>query len=245
MLYYLFDYLDQHFDLAGAGLFKYISFRAGASIVMSLLIAMIFGKRFIRLLQRQQVGESIRDLGLEGQLEKAGTPTMGGVIIISCILIPTLLFAKLDNIYVILLIVSTVWMGLIGFLDDYLKVLKKNKEGLQGKFKIVGQVGLGLIVGLTLYFHQDVTVREYHNHREANMVTEETVHEFNDATSHHDDVQSTVTTIPFLKDNEFDYKNVLSFLSVDLTWLVYVLVVIFIVTAVSNGANITLSLIHI
>ena len=239
MLYYLFDYLDQHFDLAGAGLFKYISFRAGASIVLSLLIAMIFGKRFIRLLQRQQVGESIRDLGLEGQLEKAGTPTMGGVIIISCILIPTLLFAKLDNIYVILLIVSTVWMGLIGFIDDYLKVLKKNKEGLQGKFKIVGQVGLGLIVGLTLYFHQDVKVREYQHTYDSTVVSNETVHEFNDATSSYTDVHSTVTTIPFLKDNEFDYSSVLSFLDVDLTWLVYVIVVIFIVTAVSNGANIT------
>lgn len=239
MLYYLFDYLDQHFDLAGAGLFKYISFRAGASIVMSLLIAMIFGKRFIRLLQRQQVGESIRDLGLEGQLEKAGTPTMGGVIIISCILIPTLLFAKLDNIYVILLVASTVWMGLIGFLDDYLKVLKKNKEGLQGKFKIVGQVGLGLIVGLTLFFHQDVQVREYQHQDGVSAVSGETVHEFNDATSDYTDVHSNVTTIPFLKDNEFDYNNVLSFLDVDLTWLVYVVIVIFIVTAVSNGANIT------
>lgn len=248
MLYYLFDYLDQQFDLAGAGVFKYISFRAGAAIVISLLIAMIFGKRFIRLLQNQQVGESIRDLGLEGQMEKKGTPTMGGIIIISCILIPTLLFAKLNNIYVILLIISTVWMGLIGFLDDYIKVFKKNKEGLQGKFKIVGQVGLGLIVGLVLYNHDDVVVRQYHAYEAGakgsvvDMVSEgkqEPISEYINATAEYKDVKSTLTSVPFMKNNEFNYNKVLGFLDVDLTGLVYVLVVIFIVTAVSNGANIT------
>lgn len=249
MLYYLFDYFDQQFDLVGAGLFKYISFRSGAAIVLSLLIAVVFGKTFIRLLQRQQVGESIRDLGLEGQLEKTGTPTMGGVIIITCILIPTLLFARLDNVYVILLIISTVWMGLIGFLDDYIKVFRKNKEGLAGKFKVVGQIGLGIIVGTTLYFNEHVVVREYSEYDsgareslidqvsrgdQANQITE-----FVKGTSKYADVKSAVTTIPFMKNNEFDYGTILNFLGFDLTWLVYILVVIFIVTAVSNGANIT------
>lgn len=249
MLYYLFDYFEQQFDLVGAGLFKYISFRSGAAIVLSLLIAVMFGKTFIRLLQRQQVGESIRDLGLEGQLEKTGTPTMGGVIIITCILIPTLLFARLDNVYVILLIISTVWMGLIGFLDDYIKVFRKNKEGLAGKFKVVGQIGLGIIVGTTLYFNEHVVVREYNEYDsgareslidqvsrgdQANQITE-----FVKGTSKYADVKSAVTTIPFMKNNEFDYGTILNFLGFDLTWLVYILVVIFIVTAVSNGANIT------
>lgn len=246
MFYYLFDYLDQHFDLAGAGVFRYISFRSGASIVLSLLIAMVFGKRFIRLLQKQQVGETVRDLGLEGQMEKAGTPTMGGVIIILCILIPTLLFAKLQNVYVVLLIISTLWMGLIGFLDDYIKVFRKNKEGLAGRFKIIGQVGLGLIVGLTLYFNDGVVVREYVDFKSNDAVelTEnqshrELIQEFNNSTDNFVDIKSTVTTVPFLKDNEFDYGSVFSFLGEDFTWVIYVLVVIFIVTAVSNGANIT------
>jgi len=161
MLYYLFEYLDRQFDLIGAGVFQYISFRAGAAIIISLLITIAFGKRLIAILQRKQVGESVRDLGLEGQLKKSGTPTMGGIIIIGAILVPTLLFAKLENIYIILLLVSTVWMGLIGFLDDYIKIFRKNKEGLRGRFKIFGQIGLGLIVGLTLYFHDDVVIREF------------------------------------------------------------------------------------
>ena len=161
MLFHLFDYLDRTLQSPGAGVFQYISFRAVLAVVMSLVIAMVFGKRFIRRLQRMQVGESIRDLGLEGQLEKAGTPTMGGVIIIACILIPVLLFARVYNVYVMLMVISTIWMGAIGFLDDYIKVFKKNKEGLAGRFKVIGQIGLGLIVGLTLYFNQHVTVREY------------------------------------------------------------------------------------
>ena len=249
MLYYLFDYLDRQFDLVGAGLFQYISFRSGAAIILSLLIAVIFGKKFIRMLQRQQVGESIRDLGLEGQLEKTGTPTMGGVIIITCILIPTLLFARLDNVYVILLIISTVWMGLIGFLDDYIKVFRKNKEGLAGKFKIVGQIGLGIIVGTTLYFNEHVVVRDYHEYESGSRESlvdqvsrgdqADQITHFVSRTSKYSDVKSVVTTIPFLKNNEFDYGTILNFLPVDLTWLVYILVVIFIVTAVSNGANIT------
>ncbi len=249
MLYYLFDYLDQQFDLVGAGLFQYISFRSGAAVILSLLIAVIFGKKFIRMLQRQQVGESIRDLGLEGQLEKMGTPTMGGVIIITCILIPTLLFARLDNVYVILLIISTVWMGLIGFLDDYIKVFRKNKEGLAGRFKIVGQIGLGIIVGTTLYFNEHVVVRDYHEYESGSRESlvdqvsrgdqADQITHFVNKTSKYSDVKSMVTTIPFLKNNEFDYGTILSFLDVDLTWLVYILVVIFIVTAVSNGANIT------
>lgn len=249
MLYYLFDYLDRQFDLAGAGLFQYISFRSGSAIILSLLIAMIFGKKFIRLLQRQQVGESIRDLGLEGQLEKTGTPTMGGVIIITCILIPTLLFAKLDNVYVILLIISTVWMGLIGFLDDYIKIFKKNKEGLAGRFKIIGQVGLGIIVGTTLYCNEHVVVRNYYESgsevkeslvdQVSNGGQQEHITHFVKRTSNYTDVKSAVTTIPFLKNNEFDYGTILNFPGFDLTWLVYILIVIFIVTAVSNGANIT------
>ncbi len=249
MLYYLFDYLDRQFDLAGAGLFQYISFRSGAAVILSLLIAVIFGKKFIRMLQRQQVGESIRDLGLEGQLEKTGTPTMGGVIIITCILIPTLLFARLDNVYVILLIISTVWMGLIGFLDDYIKVFRKNKEGLAGRFKIVGQIGLGIIVGTTLYFNEHVVVRDYHEYESGSRESlvdqvsrgdqADQITQFVNKTSKYTDVKSMVTTIPFLKNNEFDYGTILSFLDMDFTWLVYILVVIFIVTAVSNGANIT------
>lgn len=250
MLYYLFTYLDEHFDLAGAGVFKYISFRSGMAVIFSLFIAMIFGKMFIRLLQKQQVGESIRDLGLEGQIEKKGTPTMGGVIIIGCILLPTLLFARLDNIYIILLIVSTLWMGLIGFLDDYIKVFKKNKEGLAGKFKVVGQIGLGLIVGLTLYFNDNVRIRDYNpdttQSHQAQQADERSIFantsqddESEEVKKNYKDVKSSVTTIPFMKNNEFNYAIVSKWIGFDITWLVYVLVVIFIVTAVSNGANIT------
>ncbi len=242
MLYYLFDYLDKQFDLMGAGVFKYISFRAGMAAFFSLLITITFGKTLINFLRRKQVGEDIRDLGLEGQLQKKGTPTMGGLIIIAAILIPTLLFARLDNIYVILLIVATVWLGVIGFLDDYIKVFKKDKEGLAGRFKIVGQVGLGLIVGLTLYFHDEVVVREVQPDSLASIsaltFTQEEEQE-PETLLRYKDVKSTSTTIPFLKNNEFDYKNLLPFLPADYTWITYTLVVIVVVTAVSNGANIT------
>lgn len=231
MLYPLFDFLEKHYNLAGAGLFQYISFRAGMAIVLSLLISITFGKYLIELLRKKQVGESIRDLGLEGQLEKKGTPTMGGIIIIMAIVLPTLLFARLDNVYVILLLVSTLWMGAIGFLDDYIKVFKKNKEGLRGHFKIVGQIGLGLIVGLTLYFNDNVVVREF----EKPQVTQQEITE--EAPVYHD-VKSTKTTIPFLKNNEADY-NFLNPFDNQYTWIFYVVIAIFIITAVSNGANIT------
>ena len=231
MLYYLFDFLDKQFDLIGAGLFQFISFRAGVAVVISLLITVAFGKKFIGILQKFQMGESIRDLGLEGQMEKKGTPTMGGIIIISAILIPVLLVSKLDNIYVILLLVTTVWMGLIGFLDDYLKVKKNNKEGLSGKLKIVGQIGIGLIVGITMVTHDDIVVREFD---QTEVVANQT-----EKYKQYEDIQSSITTIPFVKDNEFDYKWLLPSFLEDYTNILYVIVVIFIVTAVSNGANIT------
>lgn len=232
MLYYLFEYLDQQFNLAGAGVFQYISFRAGVGIVLSLLITIFFGKHFIKMLQKQQMGETIRDLGLQGQLEKKGTPTMGGIIIISAIVIPTLLVAKLDNIYVILLLVTTIWMGMIGFLDDYLKIKKKNKEGLSGKFKIIGQVIIGLIVGVTMVTNDDILVRDFNKSGPTIETTVVDTQEF-------EDVKSTITTIPFVKNNEFHYKWLLPEFLEDYTNVLYVLVVIFIVTAVSNGANIT------
>lgn len=231
MLYYLFDYLDKNFDLIGAGVFKYISFRAGMAAFISLLITITFGEKLISYLKKKQVGEEIRELGLEGQTAKRGTPTMGGLIIIAAILIPTILFAQLDNVYVILLIITTVWMGLIGFLDDYIKVFKKNKEGLAGRFKIVGQVGLGLIVGLTLYFNDQVVVREPITNQ---MVSVNTV-----VQAQYEDVKSTKTTVPLFKNNELDYSKLLPFLSNEYTWILYVLVVILIVTAVSNSANLT------
>lgn len=252
MLYYLFTYLDEKFDFVGAGVFQYITFRSGMAVIVSLIIAMLFGRKYIQFLQRKQVGESVRDLGLEGQKEKQGTPTMGGLIIITCILIPTLLFCKLDNIYVILLIITTLWTGAIGFLDDYIKVFRKNKKGLSGKFKVVGQVGLGLIVGLTLYFHNQVVVRQYdgdtYSLAETNSFwtsAEDVNHlvqlgsNLNNRYEHFEDVKSNVTTIPFFKNNELDYANILPFLGRNYTWIIYVLVVIVVVTAVSNGANIT------
>ena len=232
MLYYLFTYIHEVFDLPGAGVFQYISFRAAMAVIVSLLISMIFGKSIIRFLANKQVGESIRDLGLEGQIEKKGTPTMGGVIILSAILIPTLLFAKLDNIYVILMLITTLWMGFIGFLDDYIKVFKKEKEGLAGKFKILGQVSLGLIVGSILYFHPDVVIRE-----QVEVVNESSQIEYLQ-----ENVKSTMTTIPFVKNNEFDYSDLLSWAgekAQDWAWLIFIPMVIFIVTAVSNGANLT------
>ncbi|MBC5775009.1 phospho-N-acetylmuramoyl-pentapeptide-transferase [Pontibacter sp. KCTC 32443] len=234
MLYYLFTYLDREYDLFGAGVFQYISFRAGMAVLVSLLIAMIFGGKLIRVLQRKQVGESIRDLGLEGQMEKKGTPTMGGLIILLAILVPTLLFARLDNIYIILMLVSTVWLGIIGFLDDYIKVFRKNKEGLAGRFKILGQIGLGLIVGLTLYFNDDVVVRQY-------IFSDGGTSAVN-ASKKYMDVHSMITTIPFRKNNELDYCNLFSFagpLFQGWSCYLYIPFVILVITAVSNGANIT------
>ncbi len=234
MFYYLFDFLEKNYDLAGAGLFKYISFRAFLAIILSLVIGAVFGKRLINMLRALQVGESIRNLGLEGQMQKQGTPTMGGIIIIASIIIPTLLFAKVLNIYIILMLVTTLWLGLIGFLDDYIKVFKKNKEGLAGKFKIAGQVALGLFVGLMLYFDNDVVVREY-------ALGDSGIYTTSKVSEDYVDVHSSITTIPFLKDNEFDYCDLLDWIGLcpDYTWAIYTLVVIFIITAVSNGANIT------
>ncbi len=233
MLYYLFDYIEKHFNLPGTGVFKYISFRAGAAAVLSLIITITFGQNLITYLRKKQIGEAIRDLGLEGQMQKKGTPTMGGIIIIAGILIPTLLFAKIDNVYVILLVTTTIWLGLIGFLDDYIKVFKKNKEGLAGRFKIVGQVGIGLIVGLTLSFNDNVTVRE----PAVETAREEVVTVQQEAS--YKTVKSTKTTVPFIKNNEFDYHSITPFLDRNYTWIMYTLVVILVITAVSNGANLT------
>ena len=235
MLYYLFDYIEKTFSLPGAGVFQYISFRAGMAAILSLIITITFGKNLISFLRRKQVGEDIRDLGLEGQLQKKGTPTMGGLIIIAAILVPTLLLAKIDNVYVVLLVTATVWLGMIGFLDDYIKVFRKNKEGLAGRFKIVGQVGLGLIVGLTLSFNDNVVVREVSPAATASLE----VLQRDPEAIEYKDVKSTKTTVPFLKNNELDYGKILPFLDRNYTWIVYTLVVILVVTAISNGANIT------
>jgi len=242
MFYYLFSFLDRQFDFPGAGVFQYISFRAAMALIVSLLISMVFGKRIINLLHRKQVGETVRDLGLQGQLEKKGTPTMGGLIILSAIVIPTLLFAKLHNVYIILMLVSTVWLGAIGFLDDYIKVFKKNKAGLAGKFKVLGQIGIGLIVGVTLYFNDGVVVKE-------KLYSSKTVEVLNGTeqisqlpTYSQEETKSMKTTIPFVKNNEFDYSSLLSFLGdgyAKWAWLIFIPFVIIIVTAVSNGANIT------
>lgn len=230
MLYYLFQFLDDRYNFPGAGVFQYISFRALGAVVTSLLIAAIFGRRIIDTLRNLQIGESIRDLGLEGQMQKRGTPTMGGFIILASLLIPALLFTKLSNVYVVLALVSTVWTGLIGFLDDYIKVFRKNKEGLQGKFKVVGQVGLGLIVGLTLSFNDYVKIRKYAPRR---LTT-------SDVSDVYTDIKSTLTTVPFVKNIDFDYSSLLFGLLPDnYTWIVYTIVCIFIITAVSNGANLT------
>jgi phospho-N-acetylmuramoyl-pentapeptide-transferase len=239
MLYYLFEYLDK-IDVPGAGVFQYISFRAGMAAFLSLLITIIFGKNLINYLRKKQVGEDIRDLGLEGQMSKKGTPTMGGLIIIAAILVPTLLFSKLDNVYIILLLITTIWLGLIGFLDDYIKVFKKDKKGLAGRFKIVGQVGLGLIVGLTLYFSEQVVVREVSPRQITTIQANETqgTEEAN-ASIAYKDVKSMKTTVPFFKNNELDYNNIFPFISDSYTWVIYTLVVVLIITAVSNGANIT------
>lgn len=237
MLYYLFDYIEKQFNLPGAGLFQYISFRAGAAAVLSLLITIMFGERLINFLRKKQVGEDIRDLGLEGQMQKKGTPTMGGLIIIAAILIPTLLFAKIDNVYVMLLIATTVWLGFIGFVDDYIKVFKKNKEGLAGRFKIVGQVGIGLIVGLTLCFNDNVVIKEP-KPSSVNTVNIDFSEESEVKTDYRE-VKSTKTTVPFFKNNELDYSKILPFIDKNYTWIIYTLVVILIITSVSNGVNIT------
>lgn len=238
MLYYLFEYLNE-LDVPGAGVFQYISFRAGMAAFLSLLITITFGKNLINYLRRKQVGEDIRDLGLEGQMQKKGTPTMGGLIIIAAILIPTLLLAKIDNVYVILLIITTVWLGLIGFLDDYIKVFKKDKKGLAGKFKVVGQVGLGLIVGLTLYFSEEVVIREPATEAEISAIQANEILGEEGENVVYKDVKSMRTTIPLTKNNELDYNDIIPALPDAYTWIVYTLVVIIVITAVSNGANIT------
>ena len=243
MLYYLFNYLET-LNFPGAGLFQYISFRAAIAVITSLVISLIFGKKIIYFLQRQQIGETIRDLGLEGQMQKKGTPTMGGIIILAAIIIPVVLFGDLTNTYVLLMLATAVWLGLIGFLDDYIKVFKKDKAGLSGKFKIVGQVGLGIIIGSTLYFANDVVIRENVMDAEGNAkqewVTKNNCDILANVTT---DVKSTKTTIPFVKNNEFDYEDLIWFLEPETrknwVWLVFIIVAIVIVTAVSNGANMT------
>lgn len=234
MLYYIFKYLDEAYNLPGAGLFQYITFRSGMAVILSLLISTIYGKRIIGYLRNKQVGETVRELGLDGQVQKAGTPTMGGLIIILATLVPVLLLAKLDNIYIILLLITTVWMGSIGFLDDYIKIFKKDKDGLKGRFKVIGQVGLGIIVGATLYFHPGVTIKE------DVVLKKQGIETVIKSTS--PEVKSMETTIPFLKNNTFDYAEVLSFMGEDYqkwAWLIFIPIVIFIITAVSNGANLT------
>ncbi len=243
MLYNLFDYLQGSIDFPGFGLFKYISFRAISAVILSMLIALFVGKRIIKRLALKQIGESIRDLGLEGQMQKKGTPTMGGIIILISLLIPAILLGDLTNIYVQLMILAAVWLGIIGFLDDYIKVFKKNKEGLQGKFKIFGQIGLGLIVGVSLYLSDQAVVRVPSNdtvkEAHAEVITQEG---FTDKVEYFKDEKNTKTTIPFVKDNEFDYawlSPVGGEAGQKIGWIIYVLIVIFIVTAVSNGTNLT------
>ncbi len=234
MLYYLFEFLEKQYQLPGAGLFQFLTFRAAMSVLLSLLIAMVYGKRIILFLQKKQIGESIRDLGLEGQKQKAGTPTMGGLIIIISTLLPVILFADVKNIYVILLIVTTIWMGIIGFIDDYIKTFKQDKQGLKGRFKVMGQIGLGLIVGLTLYFHPAVTIKE----KDSTTITEN----FKVESVFGDETKAVRTNVPFFKNNELDYADFISWIgdgAEDYAWLIFIPVVILIVTAVSNGANLT------
>ncbi|MFN8256831.1 MAG: phospho-N-acetylmuramoyl-pentapeptide-transferase [Bacteroidales bacterium] len=245
MFYYLFKYLDE-INFPGSGMFQYISFRSGLAIIISLILSLIYGKKIIRFLQKKQIGEVVRDLGLEGQYKKIGTPTMGGIIIIMSIIVPTLLFAKLDNIYVILMIITTIWLGLIGFIDDYIKVFKKNKEGLSARFKIIGQVGLGLIVGLTMFLSEDIMIIEkpkLHDTLQNRSTTildglNENPKDAKDETG----IKSTKTTIPFVKNHEFEYSDLVAFLGKYKeagAWVVFILLTIFIITAVSNGANLT------
>ncbi len=236
MLYYLFEYLDKTLNIPGTGVFQYITFRSGLAVLLSLMISTIYGKRVINFLRNQQVGETVRELGLEGQVQKAGTPTMGGLIIIFSTLIPVILLAKLNNIYIVLLVVTTLWMGTIGFVDDYIKIFKKDKQGLKGIFKVIGQVGLGLIVGAVLYFNPHVTVKKASDttinfHQTENVIRQADVEE-----------KSTKTTIPFVKNNEFDYAQLLAWTGDGYekwAWLIFIPIVIFIITAVSNGANLT------
>ena len=237
MLYYLFEYLDKTLNISGTGVFQYITFRSALAFMLSLLLSTIYGKRVVSFLRKQQIGETVRELGLAGQNEKAGTPTMGGLIIIFATLIPVILFAKLQNIYIVLLIVTTLWMGTIGFIDDYIKIFKKDKEGLKGIFKVFGQVGLGLIVGTVLYFNPNVTVRKDIAGSDVYRVTSENVIKQTPIYE-----KSTATTIPFFKNNEFDYAEVLAWTGEGYekwAWLIFIPVVIFIITAVSNGANLT------
>ncbi len=237
MLYYIFNYLENQYHLAGAGLFRYITFRSALAFVMALFISVFYGKRIINKLRKMQIGETVRDLGLEGQNQKSGTPTMGGIIIIISTLIPVLLLAQIDNVYILLLIVTTLWMGAIGFLDDYIKVFKKDKEGLKGRFKIVGQVGLGLIVGLVLYFNPNVTMKQKLPKNQVEQIVSKTP-----ASNYGKAQHALKTTIPFVKNNEFDYTSLISWIGKDAqkyAWIPFVLIVIFIITAVSNGANLT------
>lgn len=231
MLYHLFDYIDRMFNIPGTGVFQYTTFRSAMAALFSLTITITFGKSIIKWIQKKQIGETVRDLGLEGQQEKKGTPTMGGLMIIAGIVVPTLLFADIFNVYILLLLVTTIWLGGIGFLDDYIKVFKKDKEGLKGRFKIVGQVVIGIVVGVTLIYHQDVVIREFYDP----ISTEEGIVEI----PAYQDVNSTRTTIPFLKNNDLDYGVIFGFLGDNVTPFLYILLVIFIITAVSNGANIT------
>lgn len=239
MLYYLFEYLDK-IDFPGAGMFQYITTRSAMALITSLIVSMIIGKRIIYYLQKKQIGESIRDLNLEGQLQKKGTPTMGGIIIISSILIPVLLFAELTNIYIILMIITTIWLGIIGFIDDYIKVFKKNKAGLRGRTKLLGQIVLGLIIGITLWVNDDVVIREKID-SPSELVTQ-SIDNNGVQAAFSEDIKSTKTTIPFFKNHEFDYEYLVSFMgesSKKWSWVIFIIVVIFIITAVSNGANLT------
>jgi len=238
MLYYLFDFLEKKYQLPGAGLFQFITFRAGLAVIFSLMIATVYGKKIIKYLRKKQIGESVRDLGLQGQSEKAGTPTMGGIIIILATVVPVLLFAKLENIYVILLLITTLWMGTIGFIDDYIKKFKNDKDGLSGKFKIIGQVGLGILVGATMYFHEDVTVQRQ------KIITQNTIENVSQINKpeFYPEEKTLLTTIPFVKKNEFNYESLISWAgegAVKYVWLIFIPIVIFIITAVSNGANLT------
>ena len=235
MLYNLFEFLEQQYQLPGASVFQYISFRSAIAIIFSMGFSMVFGEKIISYLRRQQIGENIRDLGLDGQKEKEGTPTMGGLIIIFSTLMPVLLLARLDNIYIILLLITVIWMGFIGWLDDYIKIFKKNKEGLQGRFKVVGQVLLGAFIGAILFFHPDVKVRA-----DVNTVSN-VIESLDDISLHKNDIKATLTTIPLFKNNEFDYHMLIDWMGIDskFTWLVFIPIVIFIITAVSNGANLT------
>ena len=241
MLYHFFNYINQNFDFPGSGLFQFISFRAGMAVITSLVITLIFGGKLIKFLQRKQVGESIRDLGLEGQMMKAGTPTMGGVIILAGIIVPTILFAKLDNIYIQLMLVATVWLGLIGFVDDYIKVFKKNKKGLAGKFKVIGQIGVGIIVGASMYWSDSVTIKSktYYN---TEILAEQQEGSQESKSYFWEETKSLKTTIPFVKNNEFDYSWLITWISPELSkysWLVFIPIIVIIVISVSNGANLT------